>query len=256
MSPNSPPPSKPNSTIKASHRFTILGLPIDRFSRESVLHTAVLLLRGKSASQIVTLNALMVLEAEKNPSLIQICEEAALVCADSSGITWAAARLNQGRLDRFPGIDLAFDLCRNCAIQGVAVYLLGGEPGVAEKAADNLKVLIPGLEIIKARDGYFKSEQEAQILDEIESSEARLFLVGLGMPKQELWINKHLSRFPGGVVVGVGGSLDVWAGKVKRAPRLVQKLGLEWLHRVMKEPFRFQRILQLPRFAWKVFFNG
>jgi N-acetylglucosaminyldiphosphoundecaprenol N-acetyl-beta-D-mannosaminyltransferase len=252
LSPNSPPPSKPKNILSPTNRLSILGLPLDPLSRSEVLERSSSFLSQSPCRQIVTLNALMVLEAETNEELRLAGEKAALVTADSSGIAWAAFKISGKHLERYPGIDLAFDLCRVCSEQGFGVYLLGGAPNVAATAARRLQDSFPKLKIAGTRDGFFKSEQEKEVLSEMSASGAHLFLIGLGMPKQELWIHRNLNKFSHGVAVGVGGTLDVWAGKVKRAPNFYRRFGIEWLYRLWQEPYRWMRIAQLPKFALKV----
>ena len=157
---------------------------------------------------------------------------------------------------RFPGIDLAKALCAEAARAEFGVYFLGAKPGVAGEAARRLAEEIPGLKIAGTRDGYFEDAAAPEIVGAIRTSKARLVLVALGMPRQEIFIHRHRADFPPGLAVGVGGSFDVWAGLVKRAPEPFQRLGLEWLYRVMREPWRLPRIAKLPLFAVKAAWSG
>lgn len=243
--------SKHNEPI-LSDRSTLLGLPLDRLNRRDALQRASALLIRSQTSHIVTLNALMILASESDPALRKACQEADLVVADSSGVSVASRILGLNGVERFPGIDLADELCRICAEHNHPVYLLGGDKGIAEQAAQALARRHPKILVSGARDGFFKESDEAAILNDIAASHARLVLVGIGMPKQELWIHRLKNHLPAAVYIGVGGSLDVWAGRVKRAPNFVQKLGLEWLFRLQQEPFRWRRMAQLPKFALKV----
>lgn len=205
-----------------------------------------------SAHQLITANSLLLLESQHSSELRRACTEAEMVSSDSIGISLAAFYLGRPVPHRQPGIDLAKDLCGLAEIESFPVYLLGGRPGVAGKAATALQKEFPNLMVVGMRDGFFRYEDEPAILEDIGRSNARLILVALGMPKQEIWIAENRHRLSPGLYVGVGGSFDVWANVVKRAPILFRKFGLEWLFRLAQEPFRWKRIAQLPTFVFRV----
>jgi N-acetylglucosaminyldiphosphoundecaprenol N-acetyl-beta-D-mannosaminyltransferase len=231
----------------------LFGIPVDLAGRESLLAAAENCFRADRACLAVTVNPLLVLASEKQaPALREVCESADISISDSAGLSWAFRRLQVPKPDRYPGIDFAFDLCAKAATAGVSVYLLGGEPGIAERAARVLVERLPTLKIGGVRDGFFGPAQDAEIIASIRRSDARLVLRALGMPKQELWYHDHRSELPPALYVGVGGTLDVWAGKVKRAPEVWQRWGLEWLYRLFQEPSRWRRMAQLPLFAARV----
>ena len=140
--------------------------------------------------------------------------------------------------------------------KGGRVYLFGSKPGVAEKAGENITKKYPGIKIAGYSDGYFNEEKEQTIIENINRAKPDLLFVCLGAPKQEKWISAHKSELNAGVCMGIGGSLDVFAGTVKRAPEFFTKHGIEWLYRLMKQPSRFVRMLDLPRFAMKVLLKG
>lgn len=230
-------------------------MEVDSLTRQEALSYGVELMKSFVSHQIITANALLLLEAQKSPVLQKACREASLILPDSAGVSWAALTLRLSRLHRFPGIDYAFELCGLAESLGIPVYLLGGQPGVQKKAARYLYSHYPNLVITGMRDGFFQARDERSIMDDIGQSRARLVLVAMGMGKQEVWINQHLSALPPAVYIGIGGSFDVWAGNIQRAPGLLQKSGLEWAYRLKQEPFRWKRINQLPKFALKVFLN-
>jgi len=131
------------------------------------------------------------------------------------------------------------------------VALIGAKPEIIEKAKENLEKEIDGINIVFTQDGYFQDDDK--VLTELKDSGARLILVALGSPKQEKFISKAKNILPCGLMIGVGGSFDVWSGVVERAPRIYQKLGLEWLYRTVKQPERFKRIFPtLPLFVLRV----
>ena len=131
---------------------------------------------------------------------------------------------------------------------GGRVYLLGAKPGVAETAGERMKAQFPGLEICGTHDGYF--QDDAPVIKDINALQPDLLLVCLGAPKQELWMHGNAAALKVGLMAGLGGSLDVFAGTVKRAPVFFQKLGLEWFYRLIKEPWRFKRMMKLPKFLF------
>ncbi|MBV9081015.1 MAG: WecB/TagA/CpsF family glycosyltransferase, partial [Elusimicrobia bacterium] len=235
----------------ASAASDILGVRVDRLSRRDALARASAFLDDSRCRHVVTANALLLLDAERNPELKRACADADLVVADSVGLVWAARAHRQSAVVRYPGIDFARDLCSAAARAGKSVFLLGAREGVAAAAAEFLQRSVPGLKLAGKHDGFF-DENEESVAREIAASGASVVLVALGMPKQELWIYRWKNRLPGGVAVGVGGSFDVWAGRVPRAPRWMQTSGLEWLFRAAWEPSRWGRIARLPGFVWKV----
>lgn len=193
----------------------------------------------------------MIYEMRGNPRLIQAFESASLVVAESAGLLWAS-RLLGGRLkEGFPGIDLMVSLCALSEKNGWPVFLIGSKEGVAEAAARRLSILFPNLILAGTHHGYFTAEEEPAIFNDIKKSGARIVFVGLDVPRQEIWIHERLKEIPA-LVMGAGGSLDVLSGDLRRAPGWMRFLGLEWLFRFLQEPWRWKRILKLPRFALRV----
>jgi N-acetylglucosaminyldiphosphoundecaprenol N-acetyl-beta-D-mannosaminyltransferase len=242
----------PAAAAAAKPSAHVLGLRIDALDDASILGRALALMKGSAPALMVTANALLALEAEKDAALSRACRSAELVTPDGIGLVWAAWRLKQAPLERLPGIDLAFSLCSLAAASGMPVFLLGGAPGVAGEAASFLREHIAGIRIAGVHDGFFPAARDGDVVRLIRDGGARLVLVALGMPRQELWIDGHRPDLPPGLYVGVGGSFDVWSGRLRRAPALVQRLGLEWLFRLLQEPSRYGRMIQLPVFAWRV----
>lgn len=250
MQPLSPPEPKKESLENS--RISIMGLDIDIIPKVDLMPKLRGYLQGTKNHAIITANSLLILESQKLPALKRACENASMVLPDSSGISWAAKQLKLLQPYRIPGIDLAFDLCREAQMMGISVFLFGGNVGVAPRAAHYLKSRFPNLLIGGTHQGFFNWQDEDKILEQIWESGSRLILVGLGMPLQELWINRIKDKLPPGISMGVGGTFDVWAGDLKRAPQWVQKSGMEWMYRLGQEPNRFNRVANLPRFAVKV----
>ncbi len=205
--------------------------------------------------QVITANALLFLEAENDPELRQACESASLVVPESAGAIWALKRLGIPDPYQLAGVDLAFRLCQMAREQGRSVFLIGGKPGVSETAARVLMAKIPGLDIAGTLDGYFDKTKDDLIINTIRESRPAVVLAAMGMPAQDKWIHARRATLPGAICMGVGGTFDVWAGQIKRAPPWFQKRGLEWLYRFYQEPWRWNRMALLPVFALKVLFS-
>ncbi|MEM6423562.1 MAG: WecB/TagA/CpsF family glycosyltransferase [Cyanobacteria bacterium P01_D01_bin.128] len=203
--------------------------------------------RGGQGSHVVTLNAEMSMQADRNVALKQVIQAAELVIPDGAGIT-LYFRLKGQRLQRYPGIELAADLLHQCQPQE-SVFFYGGAPGVAEKAGDRWRSQLPGLHISGIQHGYLKPEGKSRFHQILRDRQPNLIFVGLGVPRQEFWIADHRHLCPKAIWVGIGGSFDIWAGIKRRAPAWFCNHNLEWLYRLYQEPWRWRRMLALPKFA-------
>jgi len=229
----------------------ILGIRVDEIqmqeARGLILDRLRLPREQRGFAQVVTLNPEGVMLARQDPALRRILEEAALVTADGYGLLWAAQKLGHPLPERVTGIDLIAKLAEAAAQDSRSLYLLGARPGYAELAAETLRSRYPGLIIAGVENGYFR-DREPEVLAALHKAKPDILLTALGMPYQEHWLYGHRALLSGMVAVGVGGSFDVLAGKVKRAPRLWQALRLEWLWRLLADPKRWRRSLAIPRF--------
>lgn len=247
-------------TATAVHTFGrhwVLGLPVDLLTLDEGvdrLAGAVRAVRdGAAPIQVVTMNAEMAMQAQADPALARIIRKAGLVTADGSGVVWALRRQGVADVRKVAGVELTKALMARCAQDGSSVYFLGAKPGVAQTAADRLAAEFPGLTVAGVQDGYFKPDDEPALRDAIRAARPDVLLVALGVPRQELWIDQWQADLGVPVALGVGGSLDVFAGNVNRAPLPFQKLHLEWLYRLIQEPWRFQRMRStLPAFVKEV----
>lgn len=194
----------------------------------------------------VTANPLMVIAARKDPELYLIMTKAHLLVPDGIGILWAAKKLGFVLPERVTGVDLAFELLKNKPSSGF--FFLGGKPGVAEKAKEEIGKVYPGIKVAGIHHGYFSQKEESEIVDLIAKSGARVLFVCLGSPRQEkfIWRNRHNLGVK--VAIGLGGTLDVLAGEKKRSPHWFRKMGLEWLYRLLREPRRLWQDLTLLKF--------
>lgn len=220
--------------------------------RAAAIETLARILNERTPSQVVTLNALMVNHAFGDAALARAVSGAAIVVADSVGVTWAADVLGGITVERVPGIDLIYTLCGMAAAQGRSVFLLGSRDGVARAAADCLSADIPGLAIAGTHHGYFAREDEPSVIAAVRAARPDILLVGMDVPRQEKWISEHRETLGAPVVMGVGGSFDVISGSLRRAPRWMRATGMEWLYRCAAQPWRVARIKDLPVFVARV----
>jgi N-acetylglucosaminyldiphosphoundecaprenol N-acetyl-beta-D-mannosaminyltransferase len=237
------------------NRVDVLGVGFDPVDLEGAVQAAAAMVDEPGPHLIVTANVELVMRARRAPDLQSILRRAALVVADGVGVVWGARRLGRPLPGRVPGIDLAGRLCGEAARRGWRVCLIGGAPGVAAEAANNLRRWHPGIDVTQALHGYFGPEDEAAVTTAIRETAPTLLLAGLGSPRQERWLDRHLASLAVPLGIGVGGSLDVWAGRARRAPRLAQKLGLEWCYRLIRQPSRVRRQLTIPQFIAAVWLH-
>lgn len=228
-------------------RIDVLGVGFDDLTMEEAIEAALPLAAGRVAAYAVTPNPEIVMMARSDGALARALGGADLVLADGIGVVKGAQILGTPLKGRVPGIDFACALMERLAERGGSVYLFGAKPGVAERAGEELARRYPGLEIAGASDGYFTDDEP--VVEKINAASPDLLMVCLGSPKQELWMETHAGVLSVGLMAGLGGSLDVLAGEVKRAPESWQKLGLEWLYRLIKEPRRIGRMMKLPLFV-------
>lgn len=227
-------------------RTPLFGIPFDDVPLAAALDAAMGLMQGGGCAYTVTPNPEIVLEARKNRALFDALTGAALILPDGVGLIWASRLAGTPLRHRLPGIDFAEALLERLEAENGTVYLLGAGPGVAAQAAAALAARRPGLRICGCRHGYFEETENETIIREIKAAHADLILVCLGSPKQELWMQQAAPRLDRGLLIGLGGALDVLAGRKKRAPVWMRRLGLEWLYRLVREPSRIKRMIRLP----------
>ena len=228
-------------------RTDVLGVGFDNVTKAEAVERALELIDAREGRYVVTPNPEIVMLAKENPALKEALAGADIVLPDGAGIVKGAAILGRPMKEKVPGIDFACGVMAQLAERGGSVYLFGAKPGVAEAAAETLRTKFPGLVISGTSDGYFSDD--GPIIEKIKDAAPDFLLVCLGAPKQELWMAKMSGKLLVGLMVGLGGSLDVFAGTVKRAPEARQKLDLEWLYRLLKEPRRIGRMMKLPLFV-------
>lgn len=251
-----PPPTNVSPCV-------VLGVRVDALTRDATLERiAGWIVAWRRAAetprrtrQVVTLNPEMVMAARADASLAAVVHAADLVTVDGVGVLWALRRRGCSGVERVAGVDLLAVLAERAAAGGWRLFLLGGAPGVAAEAARRLTERFPGLLVAGTHAG-----SPAAMLDEsqtalVRTSRADLVFVAFGTPAQEQWIARNRDRMGAAVAIGVGGAFDLLAGRVPRAPVWMRRAGLEWSYRLWREPWRWRRMLALPRFVADVLFE-
>jgi N-acetylglucosaminyldiphosphoundecaprenol N-acetyl-beta-D-mannosaminyltransferase len=231
--------------------FSVLGLPVHIM--KNYPDWLLDCLREEKGTHVVTLNAEMTMQAERNPALAKVIQNAELVIPDGAGVVLYLQYLLGQDVQRFPGIELAENLLQVVTQQknAASIFFYGGAPGVAAKAADLWQQQLPQLQILGTHSGYHSPEEEQKLLQTLTQLQPQVIFVGLGVPRQELWIAQNRHLCPHSIWVGVGGSFDIWSGTKTRAPGWLANNNLEWLYRLYQEPWRWRRMLALPEFALK-----
>lgn len=244
----------------------ILGVNIDKITLNGATERVRLFLEDSDLRKprvIYTPNTEVVMIARNNDKLKKMINKADMIIPDGIGLVHAS-RIKKNKLpERVTGFDISVELLKIANEKGYSLFILGGQEGVAEEAIHNITQEYPNLRISGYNHGYFKGahiglgghEEELEVLDKINESQSDILFVGLGVPKQEIWIDENLDKLKCKVIIGNGGTVDVLAGRVPRAPEIYQKMGLEWLYRLIKEPKRIKRQMVLPLFVLMVLFS-
>ncbi len=234
-----------------SEKIDVLGVRFDNLTMEEALDAALVLQSAHQAAYVVTPNPEIVMLCRSNPDAAAAVDAAALTIPDGIGVIYGAKILKTPLKEKVPGCDFTFRLMEKMNAMGRSVFLLGGRPGVAEQAEERLRAQFPLLRFVGTHDGYF--QDDAPVLAQINAAAPDLLLVCLGAPKQEIWMHRNAPALNAGLMIGGGGSLDVYAGTVERAPEAWCRAGLEWLYRLLREPRRIKRMMSIPRFMGRVF---
>lgn len=237
-------------------KVDILGVLVDKVNKDEAVEEIFKMLSEARPHQIFTPNSEIIMKAYQDEEFRGILNSADMLTADGIGVVYASKILKNPIEERTAGFDVACGVIEKIAETGHGLYLFGGKPGVAEMAKDNIEKEYPFIRIVGTHDGYFDEEDVPEIISDINRSGADILFVCLGAPAQEKWINKYKDQLKARVLMGVGGSIDVLAGVVERAPEKWCNLGLEWLYRLLKQPSRFMRMMALPKFALTVLFKG
>ena len=233
----------------------ILGVPVHPLTMNESVAVLEEKLQKKEQAFVVTANAEIIMMCQQDKEYNNIVsEQADLVLPDGAGAVWAGRYLGNEVPERVAGFDLYNQLLKLSADKGYKAYFFGGAPGVAEAAKNKAEELYPGVQIVGCCNGYFTKAEEEAIIKDINDAAPDMLFVALGAPKQEKWLVKYRNQLKPRILMGIGGSFDVLAGKMERAPKWMQEASLEWAFRLYKQPSRFMRMLALPKFVLKVIF--
>ena len=241
----------------------IFGVKIDNVTIDGATEIVEKFLNGDSLKTICTPNTEIVMAAKDNGILKEIINQNDLIIPDGIGLIYGSRIKKKPLKERVTGFDLSIKLLEIANKKGYRLFLLGGKDGVAKRAAENILKEYPNIKITGYHHGYFKGshigyedhEDELNLIHRINGAKPDIIFVGLGFPKQEIWIAKNKNRLDGKVIIGNGGTMDILSGDSKRAPEFFQKLGLEWLYRLIKEPSRIKRQMVLPKFMLYILFS-
>jgi len=246
-------------------KVSICGVNIDNVTMDEAREVVTdhLEKKNRSVMRVYTPNTEIVMESKDDSKLRDLLNQGDLIIPDGIGLIYGSKIRKKPLKERVTGFDLSIELLKLANEKEYSIYLLGCKEGVAKKAGENIKKEYPNIRIAGYHNGYFKgshigiegSQEEKDIIRDINDSKTDILFVGLGFPKQESWINDHLGELNIGLAIGNGGTMDILSGNSKRAPEIYQKLGLEWFYRLVKEPSRIKRQILLPKFIFHVIFN-
>ena len=245
-------------------KLSIMGVRIDNLSMDEVLKIAEEKIEKNEQYIIYTPNTEFIMMCQKDKEFLNLMNESDINIPDGIGLIYAGKIKKHPLKEKVGGYDLSVNLLKMANDKGLKLYVVGGKPGVAEAAMENVREKYPGIKIVGTQHGYFKGthlgkkghEEEIAVIEDINKHQPHILFVGFGAKKQELWIEYNKDLINANVIIGNGGTLDGLAGIVKRAPDIFIKLGLEWLYRLMKEPKRIKRQIVLPVFMLKVIFGN
>ena len=235
-----------------TRRVELLGVPVDCLTMRQAVQMVEGFLEGEHPEAIIAVNPEKVMTARDNPELLSQMMCASLLVPDGIGVTMAVHLKNQCTIERVAGADLLPEICSLAQNRGDRVFLFGGRPHVTKRSAQRLQELFPRLQIVGTQHGYVSDEDMPLVIKHINDSGADILFLALGSPKQEQWMASYLPKLNVKVCQGVGGTFDVLSGTTKRAPRLWQRIHLEWFYRLLQDPRRWLRQVALPHFAFLV----
>ena len=230
------------------NKLFVMGLPVH--SSTDYVSWLIETMRSGKGGHVITLNAEMCVQAESNPELHKSIQNATLVIPDGAGVELYFQWIQRRHLKRYPGIEFAVDVLKQL-LPTEPVVFYGGAPDLAQKAAEHWQQQCPDLKVAIAQHGYLSDSEQLDFQSQLQTLQPSIIFVGLGVPRQELWIAAHQHLCPNAMWIGVGGSFDIWAGTKQRAPHWMCNNNLEWLYRLYQEPWRWRRMLALPKFVFR-----
>lgn len=233
-------------------RIEILGVPVDCVDMEQSLDVVDRMIQKGKAKTVIAVNPEKIIKARNDPELLELLRSAGLLIPDGIGAVIAAKLLYGKSISRVPGSELMPAICERSITKGYKLFLLGATPEVSEKVVEVLIREYPDIKVVGHQHGYYSEDEDQALIDYINASEADVLFVALGSPRQELWMEKYLPKLNVKVCQGVGGTFDVIAGEVRRAPSIFRRFHLEWLYRLLSQPRRLIRQTALPKFVYLV----
>lgn len=233
---------------KEHKKVDVLGVQVDCLNLNETDERIEEMVRSGQPHFVATADTSGIAQAQSDPDLMSLYAQADLVTPDSMGVVWALRRRGV-RQARITGVDLVNRMLELGSRKGWTFYFLGAAPGVAALAKQKTEERLPGIKILGARDGYFKPEEDETVAREIAKLNPDFLFAAMGIPRQEKFILKTKDMIRARVAIGVGGTLDVLSGTVKRAPVFIQKLKLEWLWRTLSNPKKLGKAMNLPKFV-------
>ncbi|HEY0492515.1 MAG TPA: WecB/TagA/CpsF family glycosyltransferase [Candidatus Dormibacteraeota bacterium] len=233
-------------------RIELLGIPIDTLDQRQAVDWVAAALAEDRPRLVVSVNPERMMQALRDPALASVLRSADLSLADGAGVLWAAHRQRRPLPARVPGVDFLRALAARGAEEGWRFFFLGGEPGVAESAGAALRAAYPGFKLVGTFGGSPEAGDDQASVAAVRGSGAQLVFVAYGGGGEEAWLSRNLAASGAVVGMGVGGAFDFISGRVQRAPAFMREHGLEWLHRLSRQPWRWRRMLALPRFVMRV----
>jgi N-acetylglucosaminyldiphosphoundecaprenol N-acetyl-beta-D-mannosaminyltransferase len=235
-------------------KIKILDIPFDNVTKKEAPQLAFERIAHGIKTIVVTPNAEIAQMCEENEDVKRAVINADIILPDGEGIVLASKKLGTPLYEKVPGVEFGMDCVKLSAENGYSLFLLGGKEGVAEKAASELRFRFPEIKIAGTRNGYFNriSDENESVIKQINESGANILFVCLGAPAQEIWAHENKEKLSPCLICCLGGSLDIYSGNAKRAPKLFIKLRLEWFWRLLKEPTRLPRMMKLPKFLHTV----
>lgn len=237
-------------------RFTLLGVPIDPLTEAEAVEWVARAIIERSPRLVISVNPERIMHAGRDPAFAAVLRGADLALADGAGVVWAARRLGHPLPERVAGVDFVRALAARGATEGWRFFFLGGGPGVAEEAGRVLREAYPGFILAGTHAGSPQPTSDAATIEAVRSSGAQLLLLAYGAGAEEAWLARNLRASGATVGMGVGGAFDFTSGRARRAPPWMRKRGLEWLHRLSRQPWRWRRMIALPRFVIRVMREG
>jgi len=239
--------------MKEILRVRVLGVPVDVVNMSSALEYVDNWIQNeKRGNYILAVNAEKIMSLRKDSFLKTFYENAALILPDGIGVILAFKWILGLKITRVAGADLMQNISKDAVKKGYKIFIFGGLEEINKDAVEKIKIKYPGIRIVGRSDGYLEENKMNDLVNRINESQADILFIALGSPKQEIWIQKYLPRLNIKICQAIGGTLDVISGETKRAPRHFQKIGLEWLYRLVNEPKRIRRQIVYPLFLIKL----